>query len=62
MATVVFSQWRIRSTMDLGLIIFKLIEIGLLNKNENDSVADFEGVYSIPGELLDGFEIQIHDI
>lgn len=62
MATVVFSQWRIRSTMDLGSIIFKLIEIGLLNKNENDSVADFEGVYSIPGELLDGFEIQIHDI
>jgi uncharacterized repeat protein (TIGR04138 family) len=61
MAPVVFSQWGIESTSDLGKIIFKLIEVGLLNKNEKDSIADFEGIYAIPDELLHGFQIKIQD-
>lgn len=61
MAPVVFHQWGIRATLDLGRIIFKLIEIGLLNQNEGDSLEDFEGVYAIPDDLLNGFRIEIAD-
>ncbi|MFM8931512.1 MAG: Minf_1886 family protein [Gemmataceae bacterium] len=61
MAPVVFQQWGIRATVDLGSIIFKLIEIGLLNQNEGDSLEDFDGIYSIPEDLLDGFRIEIAD-
>lgn len=61
MAPVVFRQWGIQSTADLGRIIFKLIDIGLLNKNEKDSIEDFVGIYEIPEDLLAGFEIEIPD-
>lgn len=61
MAPVVFRQWGIQSTADLGRIIFKLIGIGLLNKNEKDSIEDFVGIYEIPEDLLAGFEIEIPD-
>jgi len=61
MAPVVFQQWGIGATLDLGKIIFKLIEIGLLNQNDGDSLSDFEGIYRIPDDLLIGFRIEIAD-
>lgn len=59
MAPIVFREWGIHSTLDLGRIIFKLIEVGLLNQNEEDRVEDFSEIFSVPGELLDGFEIRL---
>ena len=41
MATDVFESWGVRSTLDFGRIVFQLVEDGLLNKQEEDSLADF---------------------
>lgn len=46
MARAVLEFWGIHSTLDLGEIVFALIECGVLVRRENDSLADFEDVYS----------------
>lgn len=46
MARTVLEYWGIRSTMDFGKIVFLLIEAELLKKTEEDSIHDFDNVYS----------------
>jgi len=41
----VFEHWGIRSTVDFGHIVFSMVEQKLLGKTEEDSLADFSGVY-----------------
>lgn len=45
MARTVLGYWGIHSTHDLGAIVFALVECGVLVKQENDSLDDFEGVF-----------------
>lgn len=45
MALAVLAQWGIRSTSDLGNIVYNLIASGDLEKTPTDSRADFDGVY-----------------
>jgi uncharacterized repeat protein (TIGR04138 family) len=46
MARSVLEFWGIRSTRDLGEIVFALVECGVLVKRDNDCLTDFECVYS----------------
>ncbi len=41
MAADVLESWGVRSTLDFGHIVFQLVEDGLLNKQDEDSLADF---------------------
>lgn len=52
MARSVLDYWGIRSTRDLGAIVFALVECGVLVKQDDDSMDDFEGVF----EFRDAFE------
>lgn len=45
MARTVLDFWGIRSTRDLGAIVFALVECGVLVKQENDALGDFDGVF-----------------
>ena len=45
LAKTVFLQWATDSSKDFGLIIFDLIECGVLEKNEDESVNDFSGLF-----------------
>jgi uncharacterized repeat protein (TIGR04138 family) len=45
MARSVLEFWGIRSTRDLGAIVFALVECGVLVKREDDSLDDFERVF-----------------
>ncbi len=45
MACTVLRFWGIRSTRDLGEIVFALVECGILVKQEEDDMIDFEAVY-----------------
>lgn len=45
MARAVLEYWGIRSTRDLGELVFALVECGVLVKQEEDSLTDFEAVY-----------------
>ena len=45
MALTVLWHWNIRSTEDIGEIVFNLVGKGLLSKTDEDSREDFTGVY-----------------
>jgi uncharacterized repeat protein (TIGR04138 family) len=45
MTKMVFQHWGVKKTDDFGEIVFKMIENGLMGKNENDSIDDFKNVY-----------------
>ena len=44
LAPEVFEAWGVRSSEDFGVIVFNLIEAGVLSKTEDDSLDDFRGV------------------
>ncbi len=43
MARTVLNYWGIRDTTDFGKIVFALVEAGLMQKCEEDSIEDFRG-------------------
>lgn len=45
MARSVLEYWGITSTRDLGEIVFALVELGVLVKQEDDSIDNFASVY-----------------
>lgn len=45
MARTVLESWGIRSTEDLGEIVFNMVENGILGKTENDTRTDFANGY-----------------
>jgi uncharacterized repeat protein (TIGR04138 family) len=45
LGATVLAHWGVRSTSDIGDIVYNLIAAGDLEKTENDSRADFNGVF-----------------
>jgi len=45
MAKTVLEHWGIHRTVDVGSIVFAMVECGLLVKQEQDSVEDFSNVF-----------------
>jgi uncharacterized repeat protein (TIGR04138 family) len=45
MARTVLEHWGIVETADVGRIVFALVEAGVLIKQDDDTPADFEGVF-----------------
>ena len=46
MARMVLEHWGVKSTSDIGDIVFALVELGLLSSQPTDSKADFLNVFS----------------
>jgi uncharacterized repeat protein (TIGR04138 family) len=59
MASTVFEAWSVTSTTDIGTIVFRLIGAGLLSQQENDRLEDFQDIYAIPSDLIQGYAITI---
>ncbi len=57
MAVVVFRQWGIRTTDDLGNVVFNLIRANKLSQSDNDDPADFHDLFDLEKVLADGFEM-----
>ena len=55
MAAAVLRRWRIRRTEDFGRIVFAMVEGGLMQATENDSIRDFDGVF----DFNDAFDAPI---
>ena len=51
MALTVLEQWGVRSTSDIGDIVFSLIDTGNLDKTPTDTRADFDHVYDFETAL-----------
>lgn len=45
MARLVLEHWGIRSTTDIGRIVFALVDLGMLLSQPTDTIADFEDVF-----------------
>ena len=45
LAPTVLAHWGITNTEDLGRIVFMLIDVGLLARQESDQLEDFDAVY-----------------
>lgn len=61
MAPVVFRQWNVRTTDDVGRMVFALIEVGRLSKSDRDAPEDFRDLFDLPRALADGFEFTTED-
>ncbi len=51
---LVLEGWGIRSTVDFGRIVFDLIDAGLMRKQEEDRLVDFENVYDFQEMFYQG--------
>ncbi len=47
MTLTVLEFWGIQTTEDFGLIVFNLVDNGVLRKTETDSLDDFKDVYDL---------------
>jgi uncharacterized repeat protein (TIGR04138 family) len=45
MAKTVLEHWSVRTTRDIGEIVFNLLEVGVLSKDEADSRNDFDDLF-----------------
>ncbi|HTQ37983.1 MAG TPA: Minf_1886 family protein [Pirellulales bacterium] len=57
MAKAVLNSWGVRSTSDIGNIVFNLIEIGQMRKTKQDSREDFNDVFDFDTALVRDFKI-----
>lgn len=54
---MVLGTWGIRSTSDLGDLVYNLIGIGQMRKSESDRREDFDGVFDFADAFEPEFEI-----
>lgn len=51
MSRAVFYSWNIRSTRDIGKIVFHLIEAGVVGAAEGDRIEDFDDLFDMDKAL-----------
>lgn len=57
LARTVLRRWRIHSCEDFGRIVFAMVEAGLMHKTEDDSMADFAGVFDFEEAFTEGLTL-----
>ena len=55
LARAVLAKWNIRGTIDLGNMVYLLIQHGFMHKTDEDSIEDFRDVFDFQKDLT------IHD-
>jgi uncharacterized repeat protein (TIGR04138 family) len=61
MAPVVFRQWGVKTTDDVGELVFKLIKVQRLSKSDRDDPDDFHDLFDLHRALADGFALTLGD-
>jgi uncharacterized repeat protein (TIGR04138 family) len=61
MAPVVFKRWGVRTTDDVGTMVFNLIKVQRLSKSDRDAPDDFHDLFDLPQALADGFALILDD-
>jgi uncharacterized repeat protein (TIGR04138 family) len=55
MSKAVLNEWGIRTTDDIGQIVFNLVNASVLGKNDTDSPGDFKNVFSFDDAFVKPF-------
>jgi uncharacterized repeat protein (TIGR04138 family) len=58
MGLTVLGYWGIRSTADVGHMVFNLIEAGIFGRADDDRIEDFENGFSFTEAFVDPFRPQ----
>ncbi len=58
LAPAVLRTWHIYTTRDFGEIVFKLVELGMLGKQDSDRIEDFDDLYRIEA-IADDYRIPV---
>jgi uncharacterized repeat protein (TIGR04138 family) len=59
MAKAVLNSWGVKTTDDIGAIVFNLVDAGLLSKTEQDRVEDFHSVYDFDEAFVGSYDIGV---
>lgn len=62
LAVAVLGQWGLRSTSDIGEIVYNLIASGDLETTPQDSRADFDGVFDFEAALRRDYVMPLDDV
>lgn len=55
----VFKHWGVNSTVDIGNIVFNMVDFGLMGKTEEDSLDDFKESYDFKKVFVDDYKMTI---
>ena len=58
LARTVLNYWGIHTTQDFGNIVFALVEVGVLRKQEEDKLEDFKNIYDFAEAFDKGYRIE----
>ncbi len=59
MARTVLRRWNITSTLDFGRIVFALIDVGQMQKTDEDTIDDFRNVYDFKTAFESSYRISL---
>ena len=59
MARTVLARWNIRKTYDFGRIVFAMVDNGLMQKTDDDSLEDFRDVFDFKTAFDAGYRIEM---
>jgi len=57
LARTVLSRWNVTSTLDFGRLVFALIEVGQMQRTDEDTLDDFRNVYDFRKAFESGYRI-----
>ncbi len=56
LAAHVWRSWGVQRTRDWGEIVFLLVEEGLMNRQETDSIEDFDEVFDLEQAFVESYQ------
>jgi uncharacterized repeat protein (TIGR04138 family) len=59
LAAQVWRSWGVRSTLDWGRIVFLLVDNGMLNRQDNDTIEDFKDGFDFDQAFVEGYQVQL---
>jgi uncharacterized repeat protein (TIGR04138 family) len=61
LAAAVWRSWGVRETLDWGRIVFLLVDNGLLNRQESDTIDDFRAGFDFDEVFVRQYEVNLPD-
>jgi len=61
LAPLVLNRWNIYSTRDFGEMVFLLVRLGVLKKQESDCIEDFDDVYDFE-EAFGDYAVPVNEL
>jgi len=61
LAAAVWRSWGVRETLDWGRIVFLLVDNGLLNRQESDTIEDFRSGFDFDEVFVRRYQVPLPD-